>query len=129
MVCLYRQDASGTLKASITSFGARGIWQNLRLIFVITESRVGKASRLTSSAGGGPESKPGRLTYFSGKVSRDGLPTIEWNRGRGLGKCTGCESSIPPVRALRRFTFYRTAGITWRLPTPEAGTVDGAIWR
>ena len=31
---------------------------------MITESRVGKASRLTSSAGGGPESKPRRLTYF-----------------------------------------------------------------
>ena len=33
--------------------------------------RVGKASRLTSSAGRGPESKPGRLTYFGilrGKV-------------------------------------------------------------
>ena len=35
----------------------------LRPIFVITD-RVGKASRLTSSAAGARKSKPGRLTYF-----------------------------------------------------------------
>jgi hypothetical protein len=52
IVCLFRRGLSGTLKASITSFGARGIWQKLRLIFVITEGHVGKASRLTSSEAG-----------------------------------------------------------------------------